>query len=175
MSWSAIGAMAEVFGAVAVVISLVYLSRQIRQNTRAVQTGNAANVQGNFQTLARVFYTDRQLGGLILRSMSGVDPVAPADRLAVYAFYFDMLKTAELAHRQYLRGELDGDLWEASLAFYRAYFETEGFRAYWEQRSSAFVPEFRAAMAGWMDKRGPLRSPTVITGAAAEESPQDAR
>jgi hypothetical protein len=37
MNWQAIGTVAEVVGAAAVVVSLVYLSVQIRQNTRQVE------------------------------------------------------------------------------------------------------------------------------------------
>jgi hypothetical protein len=157
LSWTAFGAIGELLGAAAVVVSLIYLSRQVRQNTDAVRTANAATLQGNFQALARVFYTDRALGALTLKSMSGESLANPEDRLAVWAFFFDMLKKAELAHRQFLRGELDADLWDASLAFYRAYFETPGFRAYWAERRSAFVPEFRKAMESWLDSDGPLR------------------
>ena len=36
MSWNAIGALAELFGAVGVILTLVFLAMQIRQNTRAV-------------------------------------------------------------------------------------------------------------------------------------------
>ena len=36
MNWDAIGALAELLGAAAVVLTLVYLSIQLRQNTRAV-------------------------------------------------------------------------------------------------------------------------------------------
>ena len=37
MNWEAIGAVGEVVGAVAVIASIVYLARQIRQNTQAVR------------------------------------------------------------------------------------------------------------------------------------------
>jgi hypothetical protein len=37
VDWNAIGAIGEMLGAVAVVITLLYLSKQIRQNTRSVQ------------------------------------------------------------------------------------------------------------------------------------------
>lgn len=37
MNWDAIGAIGEVVGALAVVISLVYLALQIRQNSRQVE------------------------------------------------------------------------------------------------------------------------------------------
>ena len=163
MSWTELGALGEVLGAFAVVVSLVYLSRQIRQNTRAVRTGNATTVQGNFHRLAHVFY-DRELGELIMRAMNGDSTLTPSERLAAFAFFFDMLKTAELAHHQFLRGELDASLWEASLGFYRAYFDTPGFRAYWKERQSAFVPDFRAAMEAWLSSPGALTRPTKVVG-----------
>ena len=37
MDWTAVGAMAELFGAVAVVASLLYVGRQIKQNTMAAR------------------------------------------------------------------------------------------------------------------------------------------
>ena len=37
MNWEAIGAVGEVLGAVAVVITLVYLARQLRENTKSIR------------------------------------------------------------------------------------------------------------------------------------------
>ena len=168
-----VGALGEVLGALGVIISLIYLSRQVRQNTQAVRTGNATSLQGNFQQLARVLYNDRETGALIVRAMSADAALTPEDRLAAYAYFFDMLKSAELAHYQFRRGELDGALWEASLEFYRAYFDTPGFRSYWERRRSAFIPEFREAMEGWLAAAATLDSPARLVGMAAEP-PADA-
>ena len=156
MTWTELGSLGELVGAVAVVVSLIYLSRQVRQNTRAVTTGNEAAVQSNFQALARVFYTDREMGQLILEAMSGETDLSEADQFAAFAYFFDMLKTAEVAYLQFLRGELDPGLWNASLAFYAAYFDSPGFRAYWANRQAAFTPEFQKAMKGWQDDPGPL-------------------
>jgi hypothetical protein len=38
VNWDAIGAVAEVIGALAVLITLIYLALQIRQNTRAINS-----------------------------------------------------------------------------------------------------------------------------------------
>jgi hypothetical protein len=37
MDWNAIGAIGEVCGAIAVVITLIYLSRQLRENTKSIK------------------------------------------------------------------------------------------------------------------------------------------
>jgi hypothetical protein len=38
MDWTAVGALGELFGAVAVVLSLIYVAAQVRQNTQAVRS-----------------------------------------------------------------------------------------------------------------------------------------
>jgi hypothetical protein len=53
MTWPELSIVADLLGGIGVVISLVYLSRQIRQNTRAVRMANASMVQNNFQEAAR--------------------------------------------------------------------------------------------------------------------------
>ncbi len=159
MSWNEIGVLAEVLGAMAVVISLIYLSQQVRQHTLTVRATNATTVQGNFQQLARLFYTDREAAEIILRAMSSESNLTPTEKLSAGAYFFDFYKTAELAHYQYLRGELDHPLWEGSLNFYKAYFSTPGFRAYWKNRQSAFSPEFREAVEEWVAVPGPLARP----------------
>ncbi len=49
MDWNALGAIGQIVAAAGVIISLVYLSRQIAQNTRSLKNANAALVQSNFQ------------------------------------------------------------------------------------------------------------------------------
>jgi hypothetical protein len=41
MNWDAIGAMGEILGALAVLVTLIYLAVQIRQNTSAVATATS--------------------------------------------------------------------------------------------------------------------------------------
>jgi len=165
MDWIFVGALAELLGALAVVVSLVYLSRQVGQNTHAVRTANAVTAQGNFRHLARMFYTDRAMGEIVLRCMSGDEDLLPADRFAAYAYFFDFLKTAELAYYQYLNGDLDESIWESSFEFYHAYFITPGFRAYWAERQSAFVPEFRRAMNEWLASPSAIKRPDELVEA----------
>lgn len=169
MDWTFVGALAEWLGAIAVVVSLVYLSRQVGQNTHAVRTANAVTAQNNFRNLAQMFYTDRSMGEIVLRCMSGDDDLSPADRLAAYAYFFDFLKTAELAYYQYLKGDLEPSLWESSFEFYHAYFTTPGFRSYWAERQSAFIPEFRTAMIEWLSTQSVIKRPDVLVNETNQE------
>ncbi|MEJ2541944.1 MAG: hypothetical protein P8188_18585 [Gemmatimonadota bacterium] len=168
MDWSAIGAVGELIGALAVVVSLVYLSRQVRQNTRALRTANAATVKQNFQSIARAFITDRGASDIVIRALK-CEPLSPAEKLSAYAWFFDLLKSGELAYSQYLSDDLDEPVWDASLQFFLAYWTTPGMREYWRDRRHAFTPEFREAMDGWLDsKRGHLTRSDAMYSAADE-------
>lgn len=159
MNWTVIATLADLTAGIGVLISLIYVSRQIKMNTRAVRSANATTAQTNFQQLARFLYEDREGAALMLRAMNGDSGLAPHERLASYAYFFDFLKTAELSYFNYLRGDLDEPFWHASLTFYKAYFTTPGFREYWAERGRAFLPEFQAAMEEWLAVDSDLTRP----------------
>jgi hypothetical protein len=145
--WAAI---AEIVGAIAVVITLVYLATQIRQNSNATRSSNATTVLINTQDLAKAPMMDRELADIILRAISNEEELLPAERFAAYAWFYQLLRTGELAHQSYLHGELDPEYWEASMSFYRSYYQTPGFQSYWAERRGAFTPGFRNAVEEWM-------------------------
>ena len=165
MNWDSVAAMAEMLGAIAVVASLVYLGRQVQQNTTAVRTGNANTVQGNFQALAKLFYTDPEMTKVVLQAMDSDSDLTAEQRLGAYAYFFDFLKTAELAHYHFRRGELDEELWTASTAFYKAYFTTPGFQAYWKERKASFVPAFQEVVDQWTTEEPPIKRPNEMSKA----------
>ncbi len=84
-------------------------------------------------------------------SHSPTRSMSPADKLASYAWMFVFLKTGELAHMRYRSGELEKQYWDADLVFFRAYWQTPGFRAYWADRKAAFTPDFQSAVEEWIN------------------------
>ena len=144
------GALGELVGGVTVVITLIYLAIQVRQNTGAIRSSNATTVQINLQSLAHEPISDRQFGDILIRALEGNEELLPAEKLAAYAWFFTMLKSAELAFTHYVKGDLDEEYWQGVLNFYRSYWLAPGFKAYWADRSEAFVPAFQLAVEQWM-------------------------
>jgi len=86
LEWSGVlGNFAQVIGAIGVVVTLVYLSIQVKQNTEAIQCTNATTVQINFQNLARDLSTDRELSDVIVRAIKDKEDLTHAEKLAAYA------------------------------------------------------------------------------------------
>ena len=113
MNWEAIGAIGEVGGAIAVVVTLVYLTRQIRQSTHA--TGVAAYQQSQQQIYAMsvAIATDPELAEIYVKVLAGgIGSLGPSDRvrfeaaMSTYYFGYESL----LAHHE--KGLIDPDLWQ---------------------------------------------------------------
>ena len=74
------------------------------------------------------------------------------------------------------RGELERDRPEAAIimvgtndmdaskAFYKAYFTTPGFRAYWAERRASFVPAFQEVVDQWLTEEPPIKKPHQLSG-----------
>jgi hypothetical protein len=61
MNWDAVGAIGEVGGAIAVVVTLVYLARQIRHNSESTLASTQIAVQAEFNRMHEVLVQDRDL------------------------------------------------------------------------------------------------------------------
>lgn len=67
MNWEAIGAVGELVGATAVLITFIYLAVQIRQNTAAVATSTYESVMTGFNDINIVVASDPPLASLLDR------------------------------------------------------------------------------------------------------------
>jgi hypothetical protein len=145
-----LGNVGEFIGAIAVLATLAYLAVQIKQNTTALRSGNAATVQINIQNLATSAILDREFSDILIRGMAEPMQLTPSERVALYAWFFNMLKNGELAFAHFSKGDLDEDYWQAYLNFLQSYWLTPGCKQYWADRKTAFVPAFQLAMEEWM-------------------------
>jgi hypothetical protein len=154
--WAAV---AEIVGAIAVIATLIYLAIQVRQNTGAIQSSNAMVLHNDISDLARDVARDRELGDIIVRALVSTNELSPAEKIAAYGWFYTFLKTGELAHMRYRSGDLEKKYWDATLVFFRAYWQTPGFRAYWADRKAAFTADFQSAVEGWINETSDAITP----------------
>ena len=65
-----LGNFGEFFGAIAVVVTLVFLTRQIRQNTKAIQASMASDLTTNVIENSKSIANDHVLAGALAASAS---------------------------------------------------------------------------------------------------------
>ncbi len=147
MNWEAIGAVAELLGAIGVIASLVYLATQMKQNTRAMR---ASSYQMFRQEVTQAFQSPVATHGLRKSIRTGLTDFAQLDEDDAFEFSywaFGIAQTYDNAYYQYRVGMLDGDRWEMQLAVIGGLFRNPSFVQWWKTatpQQQGVSPEFAA-------------------------------
>ena len=111
MNWDAIGAIAEAVGALGVIITLVYLTFQLRQNTKAIEHATFRGVLDDANQWQYRVIDSPEIAALYIAGMRG-DDLSSSDRLrfglmmntlfghwghAFEAGNFDIVNTSQIA------------------------------------------------------------------------------
>ena len=138
VNWEAISAIGQIVGALAVVISLVYVAREIRTNARSARVASLHDINrwlGEIVThpdVRELYYR----GIHDFESLKGADIVGFAQLMSQAFFTFQEL------YFQKLDGHLDARVWgpnEAAVGDLNGY---PGVQAWWRSRSQYFNKEF---------------------------------
>jgi len=136
-----LGALGEFVGALAVIITLIYLGLQVRQNTISSRAGTFANA-----TDAWTDYLQAQSINdldLMLRLATEPTELTHAEFLRVYYLYRALFRRMENDYYQYRNGVFDQGTWEAYvMSWERDMFSTPSCRAMWGLQRSTFGPQF---------------------------------
>ncbi len=113
MNWEAIGAIGEVGGAIAVVATLIYLARQIRESTQATRITAYHQATEQLWSVGVAVSKDSELAEILARTFAGgIDSLALPDRLrlefVLSSLYFGFESLVALDER----GFIDAELWQ---------------------------------------------------------------
>jgi hypothetical protein len=97
---------AQIVGGIAVVLSLVYVGIQIKQNTKAARMAAAQTHQAMFGNIEELFIADQQLVDLVLRASRG-EEVSPVDQWRLTCLFRHVLRTWQTGHFMYATGALE--------------------------------------------------------------------
>ena len=142
MNWEAIGTVAEIVGALAVIVTLAYLAVQIRDGARASRSTAVTDATTAMQAWYQELGSNPQAATLFLDGMADPDSLSKHDQ-----FQFVMLVHAAFLgfQRSYFlsqTGTLDVGLRDSIGTAVRAVNHLPGIKFYWRMRRAFFQPEF---------------------------------
>ena len=109
MNWEAVGAIGEIIGAVAVVVTLVYLSIQIRQSNREARA-STLQMALRFEMEATAILA--QHGEIWDKVVSGKTLEKGRETRTAIVIYNSLMIEAENRYHQYKAGYLDQQSWD---------------------------------------------------------------
>lgn len=130
LNWEILGVVSEFVGAVAVVISLIYLSVQIRQNTRLMR---ATAKQSLTETTQGLIYHLSENADVWVKLVSGQEPTSAEEDARMSLLVRAMLRGFESQCYQYETGLLEAEEWQALRQAMRDICRLPGCRTYWLQ------------------------------------------
>lgn len=135
---------AEVVGAVAIVISLIYVGIQVSDSTRAVRSATANETSAAISSWYANVGSDQQATQVFLHGITAPESLT-SEEMAQYIYLLHGLML-EYQTAYYLAQEqtLDEQLQESLTNTLAGVREQPGFKLYWGQRRDLFQPDFRA-------------------------------
>ena len=142
MNWEALGAIGEIVGAVAVVITIGYLAVQIRQNTRTLRLSTHHMIGSRSTDLNRTMADSADLARITMIGDQNPDGLSPEDRRRWMAWNLVRFRHYEDLHYQYTNGMLDDSYWNGFRRWHSFNLRQPGILSFWEENKRAFRDDF---------------------------------
>lgn len=144
MNWDAAGAVGEIIGALAVFLTLVYLARQINQNTKAVRaTALDSSVSSSLEVRGKIF-EDPGLTAIYLKGLVNPDELNEIDKARFKLLLDNITWALWNLYSQADVAELSSDLWESQKAVLKRTYSSQGGKWFLNEYGHEFPKSFIA-------------------------------
>ena len=153
MNWDALGASAELLGAIAVIISVVYLAFQIRQNTKQIEENTRATQAAAFDSSITHGFSARQaiaengdLARIFVEGSQDPTALSEIDKVRYRLVVQNILWSVWNMQTQTKFGSLQEELWDTQTMTLKRVLTTPGARWIWEHYSQEYGREFQSVV-----------------------------
>ncbi len=145
MNWDAIGAVGEIMGALAVLVTLVYLARQVHQNTFQARLGSIQAINAsNDSAFDPIYIPENSI--IFTRGQQSYVDLTEHEKIV-----FDMLMTRLIASfdattYQYIHGSYEEELFWGTARFYNGFIASAGGGEWYATHKETFSANCRKAL-----------------------------
>jgi hypothetical protein len=161
---------AEIVGAVAVVVSLVFVGLQVAESNELARSAATKAQIEKIAEFSRVMLQTPGTADLLAKTGSG-QPLTPAEQIQLRFILSYGERNQEELYYQFIEGKIDPALWEAHRAQVRASQNNPYAEAFWEAAKTYYSPRYRAFREADMLK-APKESRSIYTAAPVAPSPE---
>jgi hypothetical protein len=148
MSIQDLAAFAEILAAIGVLISLIFVGLQVRQNTQAQRVLAVESLAAAITAINLPGMESPALGAALAKTTRDWHGASRDERIIAHFFLFSLFKLLETAWYQQRANTLDQTQWAGWETLLLAYYHFPGVqKAWWPQRGNSYSPEFRAYLA----------------------------
>jgi hypothetical protein len=142
--WGAVG---EMIGGLAIIVSLIYVGLQIKQNTKATQVATSQAFIDMHSVVILPIACDKEFRDIYWRGLNGLSNLQGSETAAFGAWTVQALRAWESFYFQWKAGAFDDHLWSGFRTQLGDLFGYAGMREMWKMRSHQFSEEFHVVVA----------------------------
>jgi len=143
LNWEAIGAIGEIVGAAGVIVTLVYLSVQLRQSIKASKVTAIQNSMENSARLSELLATDDDLARVFWLGLSSPDELGADERRKFVNTLNVFMRRESVAYYLHKEGTMPDALWNARVATLTGSLNQPGLKLYLEAAAESLPKDFR--------------------------------
>jgi hypothetical protein len=131
--------MAEIAGAIAIVVSVIYLGVQIRANTKVLRSQAHYNALSLAQRPFEMAIADQGLADLIETSYASPEKLTQQQWVRCANYLFMQFNSWEYLYYQNIDGSIPRQLWVGADAYFKELIKTKpGLKRFWSEYQHAF-------------------------------------
>ena len=134
---------AEIVGAVAIVVSLIYVGVQVDDSTRAMRSAAANDTASALSAWYAQLGTNAQASTVFLNAMTNPESLSREEMFQFVVQMHGLMMEYQAAYYLPQEGTLDEELQESITATLLGVRDMPGFAIYWQQRRGLFKPAYR--------------------------------
>ena len=154
MNWDAVGAVGEVIGALAVVVSLLYLAVQIRNQNKESRLNSVSEAARQWNEVLASTANDRALCQVWVDGVNDFDSLELIDRTQFTAHAGRILRVVEAMYEHHKQGRLEAETWEAMYRILLDLFAYKGTKDWWKTRRHWYTQSFQSFVAEVINNSG---------------------
>ncbi len=143
MNWDAISAISQFVSSIAVVLSVLYLAKEVHRSTRVAKVAAQDAAASAVRDVTNTFMESADMSRIWGTGLEDIETLSREEQARFFHATHQFLKALETIHFHHVNGLMDEQLWRGWQEMLRHYISAPGIARYWEIRSELFSARFR--------------------------------
>ena len=143
MNWDAINAISQFVSSIAVVLSVLYLAKEVHRSTRVAKVAAQDAAASAVRDVTNTFMESADMSRIWGTGLEDIQRLSREEQARFFHATHQFLKALETIHFHHVNGLMDDQLWRGWQELLRHYISAPGIARYWEIRNELFSARFR--------------------------------
>jgi hypothetical protein len=138
-----LGNIGDFIGGITVVVTLLYLAYQVRQNTKSTHSASYQAIVSTMTMFSRELAYENERSEIFRKGMMQPDELTISERTRFYLLMTSYFRNFENIHFQYSSKAIPDDVWDGWAYRIASSLKTPGCSLWWQQDQRVYSGRFR--------------------------------